>query len=46
VFSTKERRKLVPLDHRTKLWTFMAGVCGKEKILPLEIGGMDDHALC
>ena len=44
VFSTKERRKLIPLDHRTKLWAYMAGVCSKEKIVPLEIGGMDDHA--
>ena len=44
VFSTKERRKLIPLDHRTKLWAFMAGVCSKEKIVPHEIGGMDDHA--
>ena len=39
VFSTKERRKLIPLDHRKKLWAFMAGVCSKEKILPHEIGG-------
>ena len=23
---------------------FMAGVCSKEKILPHELGGMDDHA--
>jgi REP element-mobilizing transposase RayT len=44
VFSTKERRKLIPLDHRTKLWAYMAGVCSKEKILPHEIGGIDDHA--
>jgi len=44
VFSTKERRKLIPLDHRKKLWAYMAGVCSKEKILPHEIGGMDDHA--
>jgi len=44
VFSTKERRKLIPLGRRTKLWAFMAGVCSREKILPHEIGGMDDHA--
>ena len=36
VFSTKERRKLIPLDRRTKLWAFMTGVCSKEKILPHE----------
>jgi putative transposase len=44
VFSTKERRKLIPLDYRTKLWAFIAGVCSKENILPHEIGGVDDHA--
>ena len=44
VFSTKERRKLIPLDYRTKLWAYMAGVCRKEKIVPHEIGGMEDHA--
>jgi REP element-mobilizing transposase RayT len=44
VFSTKERRKLIPLDYRTKLWAYMAGVCSKEKIVPHEIGGMDDHS--
>ena len=44
VFSTKGRRKLIPLAHRTKLWAYMAGVCSKEKIVPHEIGGMDDHA--
>jgi hypothetical protein len=37
VFSTKERRKLIPLGHRTKLWAFMAGVCRKEKIVPQSI---------
>jgi len=26
-----------------KLWAFMAGVCSKEKIVPHEVGGMDDH---
>jgi putative transposase len=44
VFSTKERRKLIPPDFRAKLWAFMAGVCSKEKILPHEVGGVDDHA--
>jgi len=44
VFSTKGRRKFIPLEHRKNLWGYMAGVCSKEKILPHEIGGMDDHA--
>jgi REP element-mobilizing transposase RayT len=44
VFSTKERRKLIPKDQQSRLWGYMAGVCKKEKIFVHEIGGMEDHA--
>ena len=44
VFSTKERRKLVPKDQQPRLWGYMAGICKKEKIFVHEIGGMEDHA--
>jgi putative transposase len=43
VFSTKERRKLIPKGSQTRLWAFMAGVCKNQKIFVHEIGGMDDH---
>jgi len=44
VFSTKERRKLVPKDKQPRLWGYMSGICKKEKIFVHEIGGMEDHA--
>jgi putative transposase len=43
VFSTKERRKLIPKESQPRLWAYMAGVCKNQKIFVHEIGGMDDH---
>ena len=43
VFSTKDRRKLIPKESETRLWTYLAGVCKKQKIFVHEIGGMEDH---
>jgi putative transposase len=44
VFSTKQRRKLIPKDRMAGTWAYMAGVCKSEKIFVHEIGGMADHA--
>lgn len=43
VFSTQERRKLIPTKSQPRLWGFLAGVCKREKIFVHEIGGMEDH---
>jgi putative transposase len=43
VFSTKERRKLIPKESQPRLWAYMAGVCKNQKIFVHEIGGMEDH---
>ncbi len=43
VFSTKERRKLIPKESQNPLWAYLAGVCKKQKIFVHEIGGMEDH---
>ncbi len=43
VFSTKERRKLIPKEARPRLWAYLAGVCKKQRIFVHEIGGMEDH---
>ena len=43
VFSTKDRRKLIPKESQTRLWAYLAGVCKKQKIFVHEIGGMEDH---
>jgi REP element-mobilizing transposase RayT len=44
VFSTKQRRKLIPKDRLAATWAYMAGVCKSNKIFVHEIGGMGDHA--
>ena len=43
VFSTKERRKLIPRALQAGLWGYLVGVCKKQKIFVHEIGGMEDH---
>src|SRR5258708_22523917 len=43
VFSTKERRTSIPAEFRPKLWAYVAGICKRQGILALAIGGMDDH---
>ncbi len=43
VFSTKERRKLIPRTMQPRMWAYLAGICKKERIFVHEIGGMDDH---
>ena len=43
VFSTKDRRKLIPEESKARLWAYLAGVCKKQRIFVHEIGGMEDH---
>jgi putative transposase len=43
VFSTKQRRKLIPKETRSHLWAYLAGVCTKQSVFVHEIGGMEDH---
>jgi REP-associated tyrosine transposase len=43
VFSTKERRKLIPKESQPRLWAYLAAVCKKHRIFVHEIGGMEDH---
>jgi putative transposase len=43
VFSTKDRRKLIPKESQRPLWAYLAGVCKKRGIFVHEIGGMEDH---
>jgi len=44
VFSTKDRRPIIPKTSQSKLWAYMAGICKNEEIFVHEIGGMPDHA--
>lgn len=35
---------MVPKEIRPELWSYMAGTCRNQKILPIAINGFDDHA--
>jgi len=43
VFSTKDRRKLMPEEFRPRMWAYAVGICKKFDILVLAVGGMEDH---
>ena len=43
VFSTKERRTSILAEFRPKLWAYVAGICKRQAVLVLAIGGIDDH---
>ena len=43
VFSTKERRKMIPVDMKERLWSYTAGICKHHTIFVHAIGGMEDH---
>jgi putative transposase len=44
VFSTKERKLLVPADLKNRLWPYFAGIARENKFKALAAGGMRDHA--
>jgi putative transposase len=43
VFSTKERKKTIPVDIQARLWSYMGGIARANKIKALAIGGIEDH---
>ncbi len=43
VFSTKERRKLIPAEFQSALWAYVAGIYKKNEICVHAVGGMEDH---
>ena len=43
VFSTKERRPLIPPPLRERLWPFLGGIARQNGIKAIEIGGVQDH---
>ena len=43
VFSTKERRKLIPEDLQPRLWSYLGGIARANKFKALAIGGTEDH---
>ncbi|MGE5302619.1 MAG: IS200/IS605 family transposase [Alphaproteobacteria bacterium] len=43
VYSTKERRKIIPREMKERLWSYTAGICKGQKLFVHAIGGMEDH---
>src|SRR5664279_6183090 len=43
VFSTKERRPLISLRLRERLWPFLGGIARQNGMKAIEIGGVPDH---
>lgn len=43
VFSTHERRPIIPGELQAKLWRYLAGIAKNHKISILECGGTADH---
>ena len=44
IFSTKERRPIVPANLKDRLWPYIAGIARLNKFKALAVGGMQDHA--
>ncbi len=43
VFSTKERRPLIPPALQQRLWPFLGGIARQNDMKAIEVGGMPDH---
>jgi REP element-mobilizing transposase RayT len=43
VFSTKERRKIIPEELQERLWAYMGGIAREHGMKALAVGGMEDH---
>jgi REP element-mobilizing transposase RayT len=43
IFSTKERRPMIPKQMQPQLWAYMAGVCRNKGIKAIAINGISNH---
>ena len=43
VFSTKERRPLIPPGLQERLWPYLGGIARQNEMRAIEIGGVADH---
>ena len=43
IFSTKGRRKTIAKERQPQLWAYLAGICKSYEMIPVTIGGLDDH---
>ena len=43
IFSTKNRVRQIPQNIEQRIWAYIGGVARAHNIMPLEIGGIEDH---
>ena len=43
VFSTKQRTHLIPTDHQSRLWNYLAGIARNHGMQMLAVGGTQNH---
>ena len=43
VFSTKERRNLIPADLQPQLWAYMGGIARQHGMKAIAVGGTENH---
>ena len=43
VFSTKQRMQLIPPDHQSRLWNYLAGIARNHGMHTLAVGGTQNH---
>ena len=43
VFSTKDRRKIIPKDMQPRLWAYLGGISRKDETIAVSVGGTDNH---
>jgi REP element-mobilizing transposase RayT len=43
-FGTKDRHPSISKDVQPELWSYMAGICRNQGMVPISINGMSDHA--
>jgi putative transposase len=43
VFSTMDRQNTIAKELQPQLWAYLAGICKNYEMIPLEIGGTENH---
>ena len=43
IFSTKNRERYLKKEIEQRIWSYMAGIARHHKMIPIQIGGFDDH---
>lgn len=43
VFSTKNRERWLAPDTAPRIWAYLGGIARENKMIPLQIGGIEDH---